>query len=98
MKIAMTLFFAIAMIGVFALISMSSQTPSAFAVQPTKQVLGYCPVAVNGVLNAGKPCIVGARYGVCACQTTNSYYPKYWQRDNCNCVIPSYASPPMLTT
>ena len=97
MKIAMTIFFAIAMIGVFALLNMGGSSPSAFAVQPTDQVLGYCPVVINGELNAGKDCIVGGRYGVCSCQTTNDYFPKYWQRDNCNCVIPSYAGPSLLT-
>lgn len=91
MKIAFIMFFAIAMIGAFALVNMSSSAPSAFVVQPSKEVMGYCPVR-----DAGKPCYIGGRMGDCLCQTDDPYVPKYWQRDNCACIRPQYGTGPTL--
>ncbi len=85
MKAAAIVFFSIAILGIFSLVQMNSG-PSAFVVQPSDdRVLGYCPVN-----NAGQACFIGGREGVCSCQTLDQNMPLYWQRKNCNCVIPSY--------
>jgi len=86
MKVAVIMFFAIAILGAFALINMSAPSPSAFVVQPSEQVLGYCPVSM-----AGEEAYIGGRMGTCECETLDKYYPLYWQRDNCQVVRPSYA-------
>jgi len=89
MKVAFIMFFSIAIIGAFALVNMSSSSPSAFTVQPSKEVLGYCPVR-----DMGKPCYIGGRMGDCLCQTDDEYLPKYGQMDNCACMVPRYSTGP----
>jgi hypothetical protein len=86
-KTGAIVFFLIAVVGIFALVRFTNE-PSAYIVQPTEQVLGYCPVS-----QANDVCMVGGRVGICECKTLDSYLPQYSQRDNCHCVIPIYGQP-----
>jgi hypothetical protein len=86
MKTAAIILFAVSLFAVVALVNFTNgNNPSAYVVQPSKEVLGYCPVR-----DAGNDCYLGGRLGVCECQTLDEYLPLYWQRDNCACVVPSY--------
>ncbi len=85
MKTGAIILFAVAIFAVVALVNMNSANPSAYVVQPSKEVLGYCPVR-----DSGQDCYLGGRMGVCQCKTLDEYLPLYWQRDNCACIVPNY--------
>ncbi len=86
MKLGAIVLFFIAFIGLIALIQLQSSAPSAFVVQPSDdRVLGYCPVS-----QVNQPCYLGGREGTCTCQTLDTNKPLYWQRDNCQCLVPYY--------
>ncbi|MEM3154359.1 MAG: hypothetical protein QW165_02200 [Candidatus Woesearchaeota archaeon] len=85
MKAGALLLFTVALFAVVALVNVATISPSAYVVQPSKQVLGYCPVS-----QAGQDCYLGGRLGVCQCKTLDEYLPLYWQRDNCACMVPNY--------
>jgi hypothetical protein len=82
---AAILLLVVAAVGFVALVPLTLSKPSGSVVQPTAQVLGYCPVS-----QANQMCTVGIRSGMCQCKTLDPYYPQYAQRDNCKCVIPLY--------